>query len=79
MKDDEYLVIPTTESPEQVLIQLVHEFRAPINAIKGHATLILREKVYIQEGAREIHRIAENMEKVQNAVFDYLRAQGTLE
>ncbi len=79
MRDCEHLVIPLTESPKQVLSRLVHEFRAPITAINGYATLILKDTIDSREAAKEIQRITENMQEVQNAVFDYLRAQSTLE
>ena len=64
-----------TDDPEEILSQLVHEFKHPINAIKGYIHLIL-QGMPSREAAEEILKIATNMEIVQNAVFDYLRARG---
>ena len=83
MRDDEYYgwppVVPETEDPEEVLRRLVHEFGHPINAIKGYTTLILERGFDAQEAAEAIFKIVTNMEVVQNAIFDYLRARGGLE
>ena len=73
------LVISAAQSPEQVLTGLVHEFRHPINAIKGYANLVLKEGFDSQQAAEHILKVATNMEIVQDAVFDYLRARRTLE
>ncbi len=83
MKDNEHYgwppVTPETEDPEQVLAQLVHEFRHPINAIKGYTTLVLEHKFDGQEAAKAILKMVTHMEVAQNSVFDYLRARGVLE
>lgn len=72
-------VIPRSDSPEEVLSRLANELEHPINAIKGWADLILRGTTDHQEAAEKIYSIAENMEILQSAVIEYLRARGTLE
>ncbi len=79
-------VIPETEDPETALKRLVHEFKHPITAIKGHAILILQAEiddqekaVRIREIAEGIYSIAKNMETIQDAVFDYLRKRGAIQ
>ncbi len=83
MRDDEHYgwppVVPAIEDPEKVLSKLVHEFKHPINAIKGYTTLILEHGFDGQEAAEAIFKIVTNMEVVQNATFDYLRVRGVLE
>ncbi len=78
-------VIPETEDPERALKRLVHEFKHPITAIKGHAILILQAEIddqekagKIREIAEGIYSIAENMETIQDAVFDYLRRRDAM-
>jgi signal transduction histidine kinase len=82
MRKDEHYgwppVIPVTERPKECLSRFAHEFKHPITAIKGYATLILEGNIHIHEAAEEIYRIAANMETVQNAVLDYLQARDRL-
>jgi signal transduction histidine kinase len=83
MKDDQHFgwppVIPSEVDPEEALSRYVHEFKHPITSIKGYANLVLMGAMDGQEAAERIHNIATRMEIVQSAVFDYLRARGTLD
>lgn len=70
-------VINPTEDPEKVLSRFVHEFKHPINSIQGWATLILKDYTAdIREIAETIYKTTENMQVVQDAILDYLRARG---
>ena len=74
MVENEGESIPLTTSPEDVLIQILHNFRAPLATIKGYAAVIRQEIGHIEEGAEEIHRIAENLEAELKLVHEYLLA-----
>jgi signal transduction histidine kinase len=72
-------VIPESEDPETVLSQFACEFKSPIHAIKGWATLILSGDMDNREAAKTIYDLAEHMRILQNMIVEYLRARGTLE
>jgi hypothetical protein len=72
-------IIPESEDPETVLSQFAFELGHPIGAIEGWANLILSGRMDNCEAAKTICDLAEHMRILQNMVFEYLRARGTLE
>ncbi len=71
----EELSISYTVSPEEVLKQLVHNFRAPIATIYGYATIIQRDAGCVGEYAGEIVDISKNLQVELRQVTDYLNAR----
>ena len=68
-------IIPESQDPEEVLSGFALEYKHPINAIKGYAKLIADGDMDSQEAAGRIKHLAEQMEVLRNAVFEYLQSR----
>ena len=74
MVEDEGVSIPITTPPEKVLLQIIHDFRAPVNALTGYATVIQQDIENAGKCAEQIQKIAENLQADLRMVEEYLRA-----
>ena len=75
MTEDKATLIPVETTPIEVLVEVIHNFRAPLGMLDGYAMLTQQDANQIENSIAEIRKIIGKLQLELQRVQDYLQAR----